>query len=104
MLLIGIRMSIGIWIHRVNHTNHIFQVTTSLDMSKDITMITNIASITFHDEESNSETFAAIRLCDGKVALSLSSEENGDVDTLMNKEVAKEIADAIYQALKAKGG
>jgi len=64
-------------------------------------MITNIASISFHDAESDSEGFASIRLCEGKVAISLSTNENGDLDTLMSKESAKEIADAIYKAIES---
>ena len=67
-------------------------------------MITNIASIKFHDAESDSEGFASIRLYGGKVALSLSTQENGNLDTLMSKESGKEIADAIYKAISTKVG
>lgn len=62
-------------------------------------MLKDIASIEFYDEESGSEAFASIRKYQDKIALSLSVEASGDLDTLMRKEKAKEIADALYKAI-----
>ena len=62
-------------------------------------MLINIASIKFYDEESNSEAFSSIGIYEDKIALSISIKENGDIDTLMGKEDAKAIADALYKAV-----
>ncbi len=62
-------------------------------------MLIEIASIEFHDEESNNEAFVSIRKYHNKVAFSLSVKANGDLDTLMEKETAKAIADALYMAI-----
>ncbi|MGD9158477.1 MAG: hypothetical protein PVG39_08735 [Desulfobacteraceae bacterium] len=62
-------------------------------------MFIEVASIEFHDEESNSVAFVSIRKYEKKVAFSLSLKENGDLDTLMGQETAKAIADALYTAI-----
>ena len=62
-------------------------------------MFKDIASIKFHDEESNSEAFASIRKYQDKIAFSLSVKANGDLDVLIGKEKAKEIADGLYKAI-----
>ena len=61
-------------------------------------MIEDVASIRFFDEESESNAIAIIRRLGGKIAFSISAESNGDIDTLMTKEKAMEIANALIRA------
>ena len=58
-----------------------------------------VASIEFYDKESNSEAFVAIQKYEDKIAFSLSVKKSGDLDTLMEKGIAKKIADALYKAI-----
>ncbi len=66
---------------------------------KGIFMTKELVSIQYFDEESESEAFATIRKFEDKIALSLSIQNNGDIDTLMTKEKASEIAKALLIAV-----
>jgi hypothetical protein len=59
----------------------------------------NSTTITFRDHAENQEGFAIIRRFEGKVAICLSLEENGDVEALIEKEVVERLIESLKSAI-----
>ena len=55
-------------------------------------------TIKFHDHGENQEGFMVIRRFDDRVAICLSLEENGDVEALVEKDVVRELMEALRTA------
>lgn len=58
----------------------------------------NSSTIKFFDHGENQEGFIVIRDFDDKVAICLSLQENGDVEALIEKDVVREILEALKTA------
>ncbi len=61
--------------------------------------MTEAATISFRDSETSEEAVAIVRYNENQVALCISLKSNGDVETVMRKEDAVRLVEALKKAL-----